>query len=109
MIAAAARRRILALVLLLALVAGQLGAARLAWADVSPSDGSGSVVRQVNKGFALLFLVFKLVEFIETLQIPPQGGPPPAQWGSHPDPLPVEVPTVESVTPDSPAYMPMAP
>lgn len=90
------RRRACALVLLAVLAFQPVAAARVAWADEGAPGGGGSSSRieQVNKALGLLFMLFKLAEFLGTVELPPQGGPPDPQWGSHPGPLP-------SVTPPS--------
>ena len=91
--------RPLALVLALVLVASPLVVARAALADAStpaaapgPGSGSSSAFTQANKAFGLLFMIIKLAELCRGFDWPDQGGPPPAIWGSHPDPLPVVAP-----------------
>jgi hypothetical protein len=83
------RRSVHAVVLVAALAAQPVATVRSAWADEPPPSGSGtSMVRTANKAFGLLFMVFKLAEFLGGLDLPPQGGPPDPQWGWHPGPLP---------------------
>jgi hypothetical protein len=102
MIAAAAHRRVVAIALLVVLAAAPVAVARPAWADSAPPPAVadlGSVLGQVNKGFAILFMIFKLAEIIGPIDFPAQGGPPDPQWGSHPGPLPVTAPPVASAEP----------
>jgi hypothetical protein len=89
----------LALALAVTIAASPLVSARAAFAadESSPPAGSGSgsgtTVSQANKAIGLLFMIMKLVELLQNVDLPEGGGPPPPLWGSHPDPLPVIAPS----------------
>jgi len=104
-----AHRRLLALVLLVALAVPPVAFARRACADepAGGTGGAGSTIQQVNKGFALLFMVLKLAEWLGTVDLPPQSGPPDPQWGWHPDPLPGVTPPADAPMADPPLYAPV--
>ncbi len=106
-----ARLRIGAIVLLVALAVQPVAVARKAWAgDTAPGGGGAAgTISQINKAFGLLFMLFKLAEFLGTLELPAQGGPADPQWGSHPGPLPVVSPPCDQPEAPSPPIRALAP